>query len=116
MSSVRSGLFSGEGMPKTADEVHSSLKRQFRGELLRPSDHGYEQASAIWNGMVAKTPGLIARCADVADVQSALRAAARAGVLTAVRCGGHSLAGHSTCDGGLIIDLSRMRGVTVEPE
>jgi len=103
-------------MFKTADEVHSSLKPRFRGELLRPSDHSYEQASAIWNGMVAKTPGLIARCADVADVQSALRAAARTGVLTAVRCGGHSLAGHSTCDGGLVIDLSRMRRVTVEPE
>lgn len=103
-------------MFKTADEVHSSLKRQFRGELLRPSDHSYEQASVIWNGMVEKTPGLIARCADVADVQSALRAAAGAGLLTAVRCGGHSLAGHSTCDGGLVIDLSRMRSVTVEPE
>jgi FAD/FMN-containing dehydrogenase len=102
-------------MSKTTDEVHSSLKRQFRGELLRPSDHGYEQASVIWNGMVEKTPGLIARCADVADVQTALRAAAGAGLLTAVRCGGHSLAGHSTCDGGLVLDLSRMRNVTVEP-
>jgi hypothetical protein len=103
-------------MLKTADEVHSSLKRQFRGELLRPSDYGYEQAAVIWNGMVGKAPGLIARCADVADVQSALRAAAGAGLLTAVRCGGHSLAGHSTCDGGLVIDLSRLRKVTVEPE
>src|SRR5260370_30439673 len=90
MSSVRSGLFSGEGMLKTADQVHSSLKRQFRGELLRPADHGYEQASAIWNGMAAKTPGLIARCADVADVQSAVRAAAGAGPLSAVRRGGHN--------------------------
>jgi FAD/FMN-containing dehydrogenase len=103
-------------MFKTADEVHSSLKRQFRGELLRPSDHEYQQAAMIWNGMVRKTPGLIARCADVADVQSALRAAAGAGLLTAVRCGGHSLAGHSTCGGGLVVDLSRMRNVTVEPE
>jgi hypothetical protein len=103
-------------MLTTTDEVHSLLKRQFRGELLRPSDHGYGQASVIWNGMVGKTPGLIARCADVADVQSALRAAGDAGLLTAVRCGGHSLAGHSTCDGGLVIDLSRMRGVTVDPE
>jgi hypothetical protein len=100
----------------TTDEVHSSLKRRFRGELLRPSDHGYEQASAIWNGMVRRTPGLIARCADVTDVQSALRAAAGTGLLTAVRCGGHSLAGHSTCDGGLVIDLSRLRKVTVEPK
>jgi FAD/FMN-containing dehydrogenase len=97
-------------------EVYSSLKRQFRGELLRPSDHGFEQASEIWNGKVRKTPGLIARCADVADVQSALRTAAGAGLLTAVRCGGHSLAGHSTCDGGLVMDLSGLRKVTVEAE
>ena len=103
-------------MFKTPNEVHSTLQPKFRGELLRPSDDGYQQASMIWNGMVEKAPGLIARCADVADVQSVLQAAAGAGLLTAVRCGGHSLAGHSTCDGGLVIDLSRMRNVTVEPE
>src|SRR5499425_3087197 len=98
------------------DEVYCCLKRQFRGELLRQSDHSYEQARAVWNGMVAKAPGLIARCADVGDVQSALRAAVSAGVLTALRCGGHSLAGYSTCDGGLVIDLSLLREVTVEPQ
>src|SRR5262249_867296 len=58
----------------------------------------------------------IARCADVSDVQSAVRAATAAGTLTAVRCGGHSLAGFSTCDGGLVIDLSRMRQGAVNPE
>ena len=66
--------------------------------------------------MAARTPGLIARCADVADVQAAVRAATATGVLTAVRCGGHSLAGFSTCDGGLVIDLSRMRQVSVDRE
>src|ERR1700728_4851586 len=66
--------------------------------------------------MVARTPGLIARCADVTDVQNAIRAGSETGVLTAVRCGGHSLAGFSTCDGGIVIDLSRMRQVTVDPE
>jgi hypothetical protein len=65
--------------------------------------------------MVARTPGLIARCADVSDVQNAVRAGAETGILTAVRCGGHSLAGFSTCDGGLVIDLSKMRQVTVDP-
>ncbi|PYR96236.1 MAG: hypothetical protein DMG12_26760 [Acidobacteria bacterium] len=103
-------------MTKAADEVYAVLKRQFRGELLRPSDDGYEQARVIWNGMMAKTPGLIARCTDVADIQAALRAASSTYILTAVRCGGHSLAGHSSCDGGLMIDLSRMRAVRVEPE
>ncbi len=66
--------------------------------------------------MFDRTPGLIARCADVSDVQSAVRAAADAGLLTAVRCGGHSLAGFSTCDGGMVIDLSRMREVSVYSE
>jgi hypothetical protein len=66
--------------------------------------------------MVAPTPGLIARCSDVSDVQNAIRAASETGILTAVRCGGHSLPGFSTCDGGLVIDLSRMRRVTVDPD
>ncbi|MFZ0816209.1 MAG: FAD-dependent oxidoreductase [Candidatus Sulfotelmatobacter sp.] len=103
-------------MPEASEEVYSSLHRRFKGELVRPSDSSYEDARAIWNGMVARKPGLIARCADVSDVQSAIRAASEAGLLTAIRCGGHSLAGFSTCDGGLVIDLSRMRQVMVDPE
>jgi FAD binding domain/Berberine and berberine like len=101
---------------RASQEVYSSLQRRFKGDLLRPNDVGYQHASAIWNGMVARTPGLIARCADVSDVQSAVRAGFEAGILTAVRCGGHSLAGFSTCDRGLVIDLSRMRRVEVDPE
>ena len=66
--------------------------------------------------MLARTPGIIARCADVSDVQNAVRSGSETGILTAVRCGGHSLAGFSTCDGGMVIDLSRMRQVTVDPE
>jgi len=103
-------------MVEASEEVYSSLSRRFRGDLLRPSHSGYEDARTIWNGMVARTPGLIARCANVSDVQSAVRAASETGILTAVRCGGHSLAGFSTCDGGLVIDLTRMRQVTVDPE
>ncbi|HZC22126.1 MAG TPA: FAD-binding oxidoreductase [Candidatus Binatia bacterium] len=97
-------------------EIYSSLRRQFKGDLLRPSDAGYEEARTVWNGMVARRPGLIARCADVCDVQTAIRIAAHIRIVTAVRCGGHSLAGFSTCHGGLVIDLSRMREVTVDPE
>lgn len=103
-------------MIQASQEVYSSLRRRFVGDLLRPGESGYEDARAIWNGMVARTPGLIARCVDVSDVQTAVRAGSEAGILTAVRCGGHSLAGFSTCDGGLVIDLSRMRQVTVDPE
>jgi hypothetical protein len=96
-------------------ETYSSLRGQFKGDLLRPADPGYEEVRTIWNGMVARQPGLIARCADVNDVRTAIRAATDTGIVTAVRCGGHSLAGFSTCDGGLVIDLSRMREVRVDP-
>lgn len=103
-------------MAKASEEVYSSLHRQFKGDLLRPGQRGYDDARAIWNGLVARAPGLIARCADESDVQNAVRSASRTGILTAVRCGGHSLAGFSTCDGGLVIDLSRMRQVTVDAD
>jgi hypothetical protein len=103
-------------MVEASQEVYASLRPRFKGDLVRPADSGYEDARLIWNGMFARTPGLIARCADTSDVQNAVRAAAEAGILTAVRCGGHSLAGFSTCDGGLVIDLSKMRQVTVDPE
>jgi len=103
-------------MIEASEEVYSSLIRRFKGDLLRPGESGYEDARVVWNAMVARTPGLIVRCADVSDVQNAVRAASEIGILTAVRCGGHSLAGFSTCDGGMVIDLSKMRQVTVDPE
>jgi hypothetical protein len=103
-------------MTEACDEVYSSLHRGFKGDLLRPGQSGYEDARCIWNGMFDRTPGLIARCSDVKEVQNAVRAASQSGLLTAVRCGGHSLAGFSTCDGGLVIDLSKMRQVTVDPD
>jgi len=97
-------------------ETYSALRSQFQGELLRPGDSGYEDARTIWNGMVAQKPGLIAQCVDVRDVQTAIRTATDTRILTAIRCGGHSLAGFRSCDGGLVIDLSRMREVTVDPD
>jgi hypothetical protein len=103
-------------MAEASEEVYSSLRRRFKGELLRPGESGYQDARVIWNSMVARSPGLIARCADVSDVQNAVRAASEIGILTAIRCGGHSLAGFSTCDGGMVIDLSRMREVKVDSE
>ncbi|HET9281799.1 MAG TPA: FAD-binding oxidoreductase [Candidatus Angelobacter sp.] len=103
-------------MIEASADLYSSLRQKFKGDLLRPGGPDYECARGIWNGMFDRKPALIARCADVSDVQSAIRAATDAGILTAVRCGGHSLAGFSSCDGGMVIDLSRMRQVTVNPE
>src|SRR3954471_17469351 len=104
-------------MRQAADEVAARLRGEahFAGDILLPGTDEFARASSIWNGMVAKTPGVILRCAGVTDVQSAVRAAASAEALTAVRCGGHSLAGFSTCEGGVVIDLSRMRDVVVDP-
>ena len=103
-------------MPKAIEQLYRGLQPRFRGDLLRPGDSGYADARTIWNGMAARTPALIARCAEVADVQLAVRTATTAGVVTAIRCGGHSLAGFGTCDDGLVVDLSRMRAVSVDAQ
>jgi FAD/FMN-containing dehydrogenase len=88
----------------------------FRGELVQPGDEGYDEARAVWNGLFDRRPALVARCAGVADVIAAVRYARETTTPVAVRGGGHSAAGHSTCDDGLVIDLSRMRSVRVDPE
>jgi len=105
----------GREQDRACKQTYSFLRSQFKGDLLRPGDPSYEEARAIWNGMVAQKPGLIASCLDVGDVQTAIRIATDTGVISAVRCGGHSLAGFSTCDGGLVIDLSKMREIRVDP-
>lgn len=103
-------------MAELVTETHAALLRRFKGDLLSPEHDSYEDARAIWNGMVAKKPGLIARCTDVEDVQHAVRIASAKGILTAIRCGGHSLAGFSTCEGGMVIDLSKMRQISVDAD
>ena len=103
-------------MVEASEEVYALLRQRFKGDLLRPGESGFAEARSIWNSLAERTPGLIARCADVSDVQNAVRSARENRILTAVRCGGHSLAGFSTCDDGLVIDLSRMRQVIVDAE
>jgi FAD/FMN-containing dehydrogenase len=103
-------------MDNLIEDVYRNLSGRFEGTLLRSPDAGYGEATQIWNGMFSRRPGLFAFCRDARDVQAAVRVAATSGVLTAVRCGGHSLAGFSTCDQGLVIDLSPMREVRVDPE
>ncbi len=91
------------------------LKTLIRGELIQPADAGYEEARKLYNAMIDKRPGLIARCVDAADVRACVNYARENGVLLAVRGGGHNGPGLGSCDGGLVIDLSRMKGVRVDP-
>lgn len=92
-----------------------ALAAGLRGGLIRRGDEGYEQARRVYNGMIDKYPALVAQCADVADVILCVDFAREHGLTLAVRGGGHNGAGLSTCDGGLVIDLSPMRGVRVDP-
>src|SRR5579862_5333797 len=101
-------------MTKALEEFCDAIRGKFKGELIRPAHPEFKETSKIWNAMAARAPGAFARCADTADVQFIVRHAQEAGVLTAVRCGGHSLAGFGSCDGGLVIDLSRLRKVEVD--
>jgi len=91
------------------------LRSRFRGELVRPGDAAYEFARKVYNGMIDRRPNLISRCVDVADVIAAVEYGRENGLLTAIRGGGHNAAGSGTCDDGLVIDLSCMKGVHVDP-
>jgi len=93
----------------------NSLKSTFRGQVYLPEDGGYSQARTIWNASIDKRPRVIARCAGVADVVDAVRFGRDNGLLTAIRGGGHNVGGRALCDDGLVIDLSQMRSVHVDP-
>src|SRR5437764_6079247 len=86
-----------------------------RGPLLRPADGGYDEARTVWNGMIDRRPALIARCVGVADVIAAVRFARAHELLVSVRGGGHNITGNAVCEGGLMIDLSPMKSVRVDP-
>src|SRR5262249_34734733 len=109
----------GAPSPKTATPVADAalerLRADLRGQLLRPGDGGYEEARRVWNGMIDRRPAPIARCAGVADVIGAVRVAREHALLVAVRGGGHNVAGNAVCDGGLVVDLSPLKGIRVHP-
>lgn len=92
-----------------------SLRAVFQGELIRPGQSGYEEVRAIWNGMIDKRPALIAQCRGVADVIEAVRFARSQNLPTAIRGGGHNVAGNALCEGGVVIDLSLMKAIHVDP-
>jgi hypothetical protein len=98
------------------DTEIANFKAGLRGQLIEPKDEGYDEARALYNGMIDKRPRIIARCADVADVINAVNFGRDNNLLTAIRGGGHNGPGLGSCDDGLVIDLSAMKGVRVDPE
>jgi FAD/FMN-containing dehydrogenase len=97
------------------EETVRAFGAGLRGELLRPGDEGYDPARRVWNAMIDRRPALIVRCAGVADVRRAVDFAHEHRLLVAVRGGGHNVAGSAVCDGGLVVDLSRLKGMRVDP-
>ena len=97
------------------EAAFQALNRQLRGELLRPGDGGYEGARSVWNAMVDRRPSLIVRSAGVADVINSVNFARTNNLPVSVRAGGHNVAGSAVCDGGIMLDLSRMKSVRVDP-
>jgi FAD/FMN-containing dehydrogenase len=91
-----------------------SFRASFRGELVLPSDATYDVARRVWNGAIDKRPALIALCSGAVDVVRAVEFAREHDLIVAVRGGGHNVAGHGTCDGGIVIDLSPMRGISLD--
>jgi FAD/FMN-containing dehydrogenase len=98
-----------------SESVIQKFRETVRGQTFCPGEPGYDAARTIPNAMIDRRPAVIARCAGVADVMASVRFARENDVLVAVRGGGHSIAGKSVCDGGLVIDMSAMKGIRVEP-
>ena len=115
MTTVRIRRSDGESVTLDGSAV-DSLKAELRGPLFFPGDGGYDTARTVWNAMIARRPALAVRCAGVNDVKRAVDFARAHGLLTSVKGGGHNIAGSAVCDGGLLIDLSGMRSVRVDPE
>jgi FAD/FMN-containing dehydrogenase len=93
----------------------ASFSEAFEGEIILPGSAGYDAARIVWNGMIDRRPAVVARAAGVEDVRRTVRFAREQELPIAVRCGGHSVAGFSTCDDGVVLDLSLMRDVQVDP-
>jgi FAD/FMN-containing dehydrogenase len=96
-------------------EALQSFKSAFKGHVLAPEDADYDETRKVWNAMIDRRPGLIARCTGTVDVVQAVRFARHHGLLCSVRSGGHNIAGLAVCEGGLMIDMSLLRGVWVDP-
>ena len=102
--------------PALGEATVRELRDALRGELVLPGDAAYDEARSVWNGMIDRRPAMIARCTGTSDVIAAIGFARSEGLTVAVRGGGHNVAGNATCDGGLVIDLSPMKGIRVDAD
>jgi FAD/FMN-containing dehydrogenase len=93
-----------------------ALKARLRGPLLLPGDAGYADSRTVWNAMIDRTPALVVRCLGTADVAACVQFTREHQLLLCIKGGGHNIAGLATADGALMLDLSLMRGVWVEPQ
>jgi len=98
------------------ENVMSDFKVQIRGDVVLPADPSYDEVRQIWNAMIDRRPGMIVRCAGVSDVMQSVTLASEHNLLLAVRGGGHNIAGNAVCDDGLMIDLSQMKSVRIDPD
>ncbi len=106
-----------EGCDSCLDrKVVARFEPSFGGALVGPADGRYDEFRRVWNGLIDRKPALIARCAGAADVVTAVNFAHEHDLPVSVRAGGHNVAGNAVCDGGLVIDLSGLRGVQVDPD
>jgi FAD/FMN-containing dehydrogenase len=104
------------GKVALSNDILTALQSQLRGSLCLPDEAGYDEARTIWNAMIDRRPAAVVRCSGAGDVMRAVRIARENGLLVAVRGGGHNISGNAVCEGGLLIDLSPMRSVRVDPK
>ena len=102
--------------PQLEPDTVTEFEAEFQGEVIGRNEPGYDEARAVWNGMIDKYPAMVARCTGTADVARAVTFARENDLLVAVRGGGHNVAGTAVCDDGIVIDLSEMNGVVVHPD
>jgi FAD/FMN-containing dehydrogenase len=114
MATVNMRRIDGESM-MLEGSVIESLKADLRGSLFFPGEDGYEKARTVWNAMIDRRPALVVHCAGVKDIKHAVDFTRIHGLLTSIKGGGHNIAGSAVCDGGLLIDLSGMRSVRIDP-
>jgi FAD/FMN-containing dehydrogenase len=114
MTEIRLASLQG-GATVVGSDTLAAFRETLRGNVCLPGEAGYDEARTIWNAMIDRHPGAVIRCRGAADIMRAVTFAREHGVLVAVRAGGHNIAGNAVCEGGLLIDLSLMRSVRIDP-